>query len=418
MTSYTEVRPEPIWTSQSHTLSAFEQPRTGRVHHDVRNLEFDVDIEKWPLVQQETAGVHARADAALDRFERDLRAIEHCLVHLPREVSLQLLHVSLIDRHVGVSEGVAEDEAKHVLHTLLHLEVLGDHDGLLLCYMLLLKRDKLVDELQIRDNLEVTQEPIVNIILDLHDQIVEAHQLRVEGVQVCLDVHRRPSEVEHARLNDALELSDVGLEERLDNGQDARHYALVFGNGVREQVVVQLELVLLGQDHARALRDLLAHAHQTLGLAQELQNLAVEVDVEAVGRRVPYDERRLQTRLGRLDALGPREMPERLKFDDRPRNLVVHFDVLLRLLGRHEHCVFLELLHRLLDAAHELARPHHVACYRRRITHGRWRSLLLLVQPLHSLEVGRIVGEDDHELGLEVVLQRVALQRRPELLEQ
>mmetsp|Transcript_2375 Transcript_2375/g.7930 ORF Transcript_2375/g.7930 Transcript_2375/m.7930 type:complete len:262 (+) Transcript_2375:4616-5401(+) len=30
MTSYTEVRPEPIWTSQSHTLSAFEQPRTVR----------------------------------------------------------------------------------------------------------------------------------------------------------------------------------------------------------------------------------------------------------------------------------------------------------------------------------------------------------------------------------------------------
>ena len=44
--------------------------------------------------------------------------------------------------------------------------------------------------------------------------------------------------------------------------------------------------------------------------------------------------------------------------------------------------------------------------------------LVLLVRRLHRLEVARVVLEDDRPLGLELLLHRVALQRRLELREQ
>mmetsp|Transcript_32173 Transcript_32173/g.96037 ORF Transcript_32173/g.96037 Transcript_32173/m.96037 type:complete len:696 (-) Transcript_32173:372-2459(-) len=274
------------------------------------------------------------------------------------------------------------------------------------------------DELQPTHRIQVAQKPVLDDVLDLGHQVVEAHQLSVECVQVRLDVHRGPCEAEHARLDDALQLGEVRLEQRLGDGHDALHHALVLRDRVREEIEVELKLFLLRQHHLGALRHLLPHPHQALGFAQQLQDLAVKVDVQASGVRVPHQERRLQARLGRLDALGPRQVPKRLEFDDGAGNLVVHLDELLRLLGGHQRGVLLELLHRPLDATHQLAGPHHVARDGRRVAHRRRRHLLLLVQALHCLEVNAVVLKDDQELGLEIVLERLALQRRLELAEE
>eukprot|EP00967_Tisochrysis_lutea_P046109 scaffold55939_cov30-Tisochrysis_lutea.AAC.1 len=178
---------------------------------------------------------------------------------------------------------------------------------------------------------------------------------------------------------------------------------------------MELELLFLRQDHARALGHLLPHAHKALGLPQQLKNLAVKVHVQAVCSGVADNQRGLQTRFGSLYAFGPREVPESLELDDGARNLVVNLHVLLRLLRGHEHRILFELFHRLLDTAHELAGPHDIAGHRWRIAHGWWRGLLLLVEALHSLKIGGVVGEDDHELGFEV--ERKCVLGRRDVLE-
>ena len=111
-------------------------------------------------------------------------------------------------------------------------------------------------------------------------------------------------------------------------------------------------------------------------------------------------------------------LPQRLELDDRACDPVVRLDDLLRLLGRHEVLVGLEFEHRLLDAPHELPSPHDVARHGGRQSHHGRTGLLLLVEQLHRLEVEAIVVEDDEELGVEVVLERLALQYVLELLEQ
>ena len=55
---------------------------------------------------------------------------------------------------------------------------------------------------------------------------------------------------------------------------------LVFRRGRTRLVVVALELLLLGQDDLRRLEGFDAHAVQALGLANQLQQLLVEVDVQ------------------------------------------------------------------------------------------------------------------------------------------
>ena len=135
------------------------------------------------------------------------------------------------------------------------------------------------------------------------------------------------------------------------------HRALVLDERVREQVEVVLVLVLHHEHHLGRLGDLVPEAPQALGLLHQLKDLVVEVDVQLLCRRVAHEERRLQPALGRLDASHPRKLPERLKLDHGARDLVVHLDGLLRVLELHELLVVRELLHGLLDAPDELARP-------------------------------------------------------------
>ena len=56
--------------------------------------------------------------------------------------------------------------------------------------------------------------------------------------------------------------------------------SLVFRRGRTQLVVVALELLLLGQDDLRRLEDFDTRAVQALGLANQLQQLHVEVDVQ------------------------------------------------------------------------------------------------------------------------------------------
>jgi hypothetical protein len=74
---------------------------------------------------------------------------------------------------------------------------------------------------------------------------------------------------------------------------------------------------------------------------------------------------------------------------------VVHLDDLLALLHRHQCLVLRKVLHRLLNAAQQLPRPHDVACDGWHVAR-HWRLVLEgLVLRLHSLQVFHVVVEDD-----------------------
>eukprot|EP00966_Prymnesium_polylepis_P115416 2667906-Prymnesium_polylepis.1 len=117
--------------------------------------------------------------------------------------------------------------------------------------------------------------------------------------------------------------------------------------------------------------------------------------------RVAHDERRLQPALGGLDALDPRNVPERLKLNDRPRNLVVDLDALAAILRVGQLVHISEVVHWPLDAAHQLARPHDVACDGGRVAHVRRARLELFVGAHDCLQVGVVVLEDGCHLGVE-----------------
>ena len=403
-----------------HVVEARREPRR-------RHAQLHVDLEERALHEEEAAA-DARAHALLDRVERVARAVEQRLV---RELVVVLAQVvQLAERHLADArvEREARDEQDEVLDRGLDLDVLRrEHLGEL-ADGLLLRRDELVErELLVvghvhedlaRDDLEVLLDAVLDDVLALGDELLEPLQPDVHVQLVRVDVHARPCERDHARPQLELERLQVRLEQARGRRHDPARHALVLGERVLELVVVRLVLVLLQQHHLGGLGDLDADAREALGLADELQDLAVEVDEELARLRVADDERRLQPRLRRIDRLAPRLVPQELERDERARDLVVRLDDLLRLLRREHGRVALELAHRLLDALEQVARPHDVARDGRHVARGRRVVLELLVRLLHARELEPVVVEDDHELGVEVRAQVLAVQDALVLLEQ
>mmetsp|Transcript_22067 Transcript_22067/g.54200 ORF Transcript_22067/g.54200 Transcript_22067/m.54200 type:complete len:212 (+) Transcript_22067:2591-3226(+) len=202
------------------------------------------------------------------------------------------------------------------------------------------------------------------------------------------------------------------------DGADERGDAAVLLQGVCQLGVVALELGLLQQDDLGCLRDLSGHPIKALGLADELEDLPVEVDVQFVVVRVTHNQCRLQTSLACLDGVDPCLIPPDLKLNQRLGHLVIHSDDLLCILCGEDMRMLLKHLHGLLDALEQMPGPRDVARDGRQVPH-EWRvglETLVLVLDLRQLQA--VVVEDDSELALQVSPETVALQDRLELLEQ
>mmetsp|Transcript_25632 Transcript_25632/g.73751 ORF Transcript_25632/g.73751 Transcript_25632/m.73751 type:complete len:268 (+) Transcript_25632:816-1619(+) len=184
-------------------------------------------------------------------------------------------------------------------------------------------------------------------------------------------------------------------------------------------VVVDFELLLLEKDHFRRLGHLNApHAVHDARLPDQLENLGVEVDVEAVAVVGMFDKQgRLQAGLDGFDGIHPRLVPQCLEFDERLSHLVVHPDQLLRVLRRENRRVALEFVHRSLDAFVQVARPCDVARDGREVPHDGRRGLALLVLVLHLVQLQAVVVEDHRELRLQIGAKVLALQDALQLVE-
>mmetsp|Transcript_2729 Transcript_2729/g.9184 ORF Transcript_2729/g.9184 Transcript_2729/m.9184 type:complete len:228 (+) Transcript_2729:3396-4079(+) len=225
------------------------------------------------------------------------------------------------------------------------------------------------------------------------------------AVQVAIDVHRGPRQRDHPRVQLALKVLEVRFKQRRQHWRDLGHHRPVLVERVAQLVVVALQLVLLQHHRHGRLGHCDADAGQQLGLTDQLQDLAVEVDVQLLVGWVADEQRGGDAGFGRLDRLGPRHVPERLKLHHGACDPVVRAHNLLGLLGVHEAAVGLELEHRLLDPAHQLPRPRDGTRHRRHVAHGGRRALLLLVHAAHRLEVEPVVVKDDDQLGVDVVLE-------------
>mmetsp|Transcript_13186 Transcript_13186/g.38881 ORF Transcript_13186/g.38881 Transcript_13186/m.38881 type:complete len:307 (+) Transcript_13186:3818-4738(+) len=110
-------------------------------------------------------------------------------------------------------------------------------------------------------------------------------------------------------------------------------------------------------------------------------------------------------------------MPQRLELNDRAGDLVVHLDTLAAIFRVGQLVHVAEVVHRPLDAAHELPRPHDVARDWRCVAHMRRARLELLVGAHHRLEVGVVMLKNGRHLGVKIVLQALTLQDLAELHE-
>ena len=398
-----------------------------RAQPHARRDELHLELEEGPLrVEEDARG--ARGDALLERVERVLGAALQRRVHEVVVVLDQLLALVGRDRLDVRVERVARDHGDEVADGALHLHVLALQQRGLLLHVVLLRADELLerealvgrqrDEQRLAHDAQVLLDAVLDHVVHVAHELLEAVQALVHVLLVGVDVHARPGQRDHARPQAVLHVVQRGPHERGRDRDDLGRDARVLAQREAEVVEVALELVLLQQHDARALRDGHAHAVEALGLADELQDLGVEVHVEAAVLRVPDDERRLQARLGRLDGLDPRVVPEVLVRHERARDAVVHLDDALAVLGREDGRVGLEAAHGRLNALQQVAAPRDVAGHGRQVARLGRVLLVLLVHGLHELELVAEGGEDDGHLVVEVRAQALALQHVLELLQQ
>jgi hypothetical protein len=330
----------------------------GREPHG-GHRQLHVDLEEGALDEEEAAAA-AAAHPLLERVQRLARAAEGGLEQQRVVVPHHALDVRLPHgRHVG-AERVRRDEVDKVLHRELHLHVeplqlLAHLHGVaaLALEERLQREGRLrgkIHQLGLGHTKQVLLHAALRDVVDVGHDLLQLQQaggdVQLEGV----DVHGGPGQRLHAGPEARVQVAEVRAQQRQRHGQHAAAHALVLAQQVLQVVVVGLEAVLLQQHDARALRHLLPEPVQALGLADQLQDLLVEVDVQPPVHRVAHDERGGQAGLGLVHALHPGLVPQELEGHERACQLVVGADDALGVLGGEHVGVGLELFHGLLDA--------------------------------------------------------------------
>ena len=245
---------------------------------------------------------------------------------------------------------------------------------------------------------------MVEHVVNFGDDQLEVVDRPVHALEVHVDVSGRPRQVGHARRDHHLELREVSLEQRAGHGRNLVVQGGVHVDGVRELVVVGLELIFLRQDDARGVRDLDVHPHHELGLADELADLTVKVNQQLAGFWVAHQERRSKSVFALLDTLDPRLVPEGLVRHERGGDPVVQLDHRLGFFHRHDALHAGEVPHGPLDPAEQLPGPQDVTRDGRRVPGQRRRVLLLLVKLLDALQILCVVPENFDVLAVQVIL--------------
>mmetsp|Transcript_56296 Transcript_56296/g.182834 ORF Transcript_56296/g.182834 Transcript_56296/m.182834 type:complete len:278 (-) Transcript_56296:1141-1974(-) len=257
-----------------------------------------------------------------------------------------------------------------------------------------------VHEEQLGDGFQVCVDAVLHQVVHGDYKLLELVELLPASCKEGLDVHRSPSEGHHARAHLVFEVFDMGLHHV---GHDRLHHlcdTAVLPQEEAQLGVVHLELLLLQEDHPRGFGHLdVPHAAHAASLANEHEDLRVEIDMEAiVVFRMLNDQGRLQTRLDGLDRIHPGLKPQSLEFDKCLRHLVVHTNELLRILRSKDRRVALELVHRAFDSLVQVPGPSDVACNRRQVSDDRGPCLALLVLVLDLVQLVSVVVEDDSKL--------------------
>lgn len=115
--------------------------------------------------------------------------------------------------------------------------------------------------------------PVLNKLINLVDELLEACQTGVYPVQISINVHGVPRQQRDAWLNLEVQVVQVCSEQWLDHRHDLGHHTIVLLQDKRELAVIQSELLLLEQDHLGAFRDLAIDALKAFSLPDELQDL-------------------------------------------------------------------------------------------------------------------------------------------------
>ena len=293
-------------------LDLVEGGRQGNVRGD----ELDVDLEERPRGVEDVRAL-ARADPLLERVHRVLGREQQGLVHEVVVVLAQLRGVPLGDALDLGLEVVRRDLVDQVVHGVLYLHVLALEQPRLAGYVRLLHDDELrhrerrvlgqVHEQRLRDDLEVLLDPVLDDVVDARHELLEPLEAGVDVVDVWVDVERRPRQGRHAGTELPLHVLEVRAQHHRRDGDDLADDAVVLLQGPVELPEEVLELLLLqkrdlcsgfrfsqayrslnrrahnvSRTLTGALGNLDAHAIEALGLADQLEYVAVEVHVELV----------------------------------------------------------------------------------------------------------------------------------------
>ena len=180
----------------------------------------------------------------------------------------------------GGVELVVDDDLHQVVHGVLDLDVLALDGAALLADVRLPHGHEVHDREALvrgevhqqgaRPNPEVLLHAALDDVVDIRHELLEALQPLLHVRLVGVDVHERPGQGGHAGAE--LELHIVEVRPRIPTRPSSARCS--------PRVVVALELLFLEQDDLRRLGDLDAHAVRVLGLANQLKQLHVEVDVQ------------------------------------------------------------------------------------------------------------------------------------------
>eukprot|EP00968_Pinguiococcus_pyrenoidosus_P001719 scaffold78_cov265-Pinguiococcus_pyrenoidosus.AAC.8 len=145
--------------------------------------------------------------------------------------------------------------------------------------------------------LEALLDAVLHHVVKLCHQVAKMRQLGLDPIAVGFDVHRRPRQRHHSRAEAQLQMPDDGTEQRLQERGDQVGKAGVFGEAFLKSVTIPLEALLLQHDQLGVLGHRNAESHEALRLANQLQDLRIEVYVQLASVGMADDERRLQPSL-------------------------------------------------------------------------------------------------------------------------